>query len=232
MTPNDLAQELGIDPRKLRGWLRSTWPPLHPHSRWDLTAEQVSAARQRFGQPDTSSAPPSSPVTVAVLREADPSEVLPLIPTTTEDNLLADESWSPWVTLTTAVSSAPLQPGVYMARQGGAGGDIVYVGMAGERRGHGIRGRLAIYGSGKGLASGLGEAVFDRALADADWLAARLTEATAGNPRRAKEWGRAAFEWAQLDLRWRVAEDRAAALVLELSVLRSLPNEPLWNRLK
>jgi hypothetical protein len=38
--------------------------------------------------------------------------------------------------------------------------------MAGERRGQGIRGRLNVYGSGKALASGLGEAVMDRALAD------------------------------------------------------------------
>lgn len=232
MSPNDLARELGIDPKRLRGWLRATWPPLHPHSRWDLTPEQVSVARQRFGQPDASSAPPRSPVIAAAFQEAAPSEVLPLNQTTTEGDLLADESWSPWVPLTTAVSSAPLLPGVYMARQGGPGGDIVYVGMAGERRGHGIRGRLAIYGSGKGLVSGLGEAVFDRALADVDWLTDRLREVRAGQSRRAKEWGRAAFAWADLELRWRTVADRAAALTLELSVLRELPNHPLWNRLK
>lgn len=65
------------------------------------------------------------------------------------------------------------------------GGDIIYVGMAGERRGQGVRGRLAIYGTGKGLASGLGEAVLDRALADPDWLQQRLDEVHAGQPRRA-----------------------------------------------
>src|SRR5215213_7907958 len=44
-------------------------------------------------------------------------------------------------------------------------GPIVYVGMAGERRGQGIRGRLNVYGRGKALVSSLGEAVMDRALA-------------------------------------------------------------------
>ena len=231
MTPNDLARELGIDPKRLRAWLRTTWPRLHPRSRWDLTAEQVTAARQRFGHSSAGSAPTQTPAIAAVDANQRPAEA-PAAPPATPNGLLADEHWSPWVPLTTAVTTAPLLPGVYMAREGGPGGHIIYVGMAGERRGHGIRGRLAIYGSGKGLASGLGEAVFDRALADADWLAARLAEVQAGTPRRAKNWGRAAFEWAQLDLRWQVTTDRAAALTLELQVLRALPNEPLWNRLK
>ena len=59
---------------------------------------------------------------------------------------------------------------MYLAREG-LDGPIVYVGMAGERRGKGIRGRLNVYGSGKALVSGLGEAVMDRALADVDWVA-------------------------------------------------------------
>jgi hypothetical protein len=65
------------------------------------------------------------------------------------------------------------KPGVYMARE--PGGSIVYVGRAAERAGggkpKGLRGRLSVYVSGKGLASGLGEAVLDRALADADLAA-------------------------------------------------------------
>lgn len=83
---------------------------------------------------------------------------------------------------------APLVPGVYMAREGTAG-PIVYVGMAGERAGRtgtgtpkGLRGRLGVYASGKGLASGLGEAVMDRALADPGWLRERLTEVESGEP--------------------------------------------------
>lgn len=230
MTPNDLARELGVDPKRLRAWLRSTWPPLHPHSRWDLSPEQIAAARLRFtGVAVTPSMNPMEGQT-----SADPEKPIDLGAASAQvsDDLLDDESWSNWVPMPTALSSAPQLPGVYMARQGGAGGDIIYVGMAGERRGQGIRGRLAIYGSGKGLASGLGEAVFDRALADADWLEARLAEVRTGQPRRAKEWGRAAFQWAQLDLRWRATADRATALALEVAVLRALPNEPLWNRLK
>ena len=72
-------------------------------------------------------------------------------------------------------SHTPRLPGVYLAREG-ATGELVYVGMAGERRGQGIRERLTIYARGKALASGLGEAVFDRALADPEWLRDRLTE--------------------------------------------------------
>ena len=39
-----------------------------------------------------------------------------------------------------AATAAPRVPGVYLARQ--AAGDLVYVGMAGERRGQGVRARL------------------------------------------------------------------------------------------
>lgn len=93
--------------------------------------------------------------------------------------------WSEWVPFGEALASAPLVPGVDMAREGTTG-PIVYVGMAGERAGRtgtgtpkGLRGRLGVYVSGKGLASGLGEAVMDRALADPGWLRERLAEAEA-----------------------------------------------------
>jgi hypothetical protein len=135
-----------------------------------------------------------------------------------------------------ALASAPLVPGVYMAREGTTG-PIVYVGMAGERAGRtgagapkGLRGRLGVYVSGKGLASGLGEAVMDRALADPVWLRVRLAEAEAGEPLRAKAWGRAAFERAQLHLRWTTTADRASAVVLERDVLAVLRDADLWNR--
>src|SRR4051812_48519295 len=82
-------------------------------------------------------------------------------------------AWSGWVPMTEAVAAAALTPGVYMAREGPAG-PVVYVGMAGERRGKGIRGRLGVYNSGKGMVSGLGEAAMDRALADPACLRARL----------------------------------------------------------
>jgi len=76
---------------------------------------------------------------------------------------------------------------VYLAREG-LYGPIVYVGMAGERRGQGIRGRLNVYGRGKALVSGLGEAVMDRALANVHWLRERLADVEHGRPARAKAW--------------------------------------------
>lgn len=65
--------------------------------------------------------------------------------------------WSPWVALSEAATAAPQLPGLYMAREGDIG-PVVYVGMAGKRRGQGIRGLLHVYSRGKGLVSGLGEA--------------------------------------------------------------------------
>lgn len=145
---------------------------------------------------------------------------------------LAD-NWSDWVSFTEALAIAPRLPGVYVARQG-VHSTIVYVGMAGERNGggrpQGIRGRLAVYTTGKGLASGLGEAAFDRALADPEWLTARLAEVKAGRPMRAKAWGRAALDRADLYLRWSVTADKASARVLENGCLGLLGDIPLWNR--
>lgn len=140
-------------------------------------------------------------------------------------------AWSDWVTFAEALAVAPRLPGVYMARSRQSG-ELVYVGMAGERRGNGIRGRLSVYSSGKALASGLGEAVFDRALSDAEWLRARLADVEAGRPARAKEWGRRAFERADLELRWAVTADRASASTLERAALAGLHASALWNRLR
>lgn len=144
--------------------------------------------------------------------------------------------WSEWVPFANALDMAPRLPGVYMAREGTIG-PLVYVGMAGERRGsrdrpQGIRGRLAIYARGKGLASGLGEAVFDRALADVDWLRERVAEVERREAARAKEWGKAAFVRADLHVRWIVAPDKAAAVMLERSCLDALASHELWNRLR
>ncbi len=70
----------------------------------------------------------------------------------------------------------------------------------------------------------------DRALADPVWLSERLAEAEAGNPLRAKAWGRAAFERAQLHLRWTTTPDKASAAILEREVLAALRDADLWNR--
>jgi hypothetical protein len=50
MRPNDLADALGIDGRRLRAWLRQTYPrPRREHgSSWMLTDEQIAAAKVRF----------------------------------------------------------------------------------------------------------------------------------------------------------------------------------------
>lgn len=142
-------------------------------------------------------------------------------------------NWSPWVPFTNAVRTAPKEPGVYLARQGD---EVLYVGMAGPRdRGgkatpKGLRGRLAFYGSGKALASGLGEAVFARAIADADWLRARLADVEAGHPATLRDWGRAAFQRADLQVCWAVTADRAAATELERRVIDLLRDQGLWNQ--
>lgn len=123
------------------------------------------------------------------------------------DDVEALASWSPWVRFADAVANAPRQPGVYLAREG-IDGPIVYVGMAGERAGggkpQGIRGRLRVYASGKALTSGLGEAVADRAFADAQWLRERVADVERGEPMRAIAWGQAALRRADLHVRWTV----------------------------
>lgn len=48
MTPAELAAELAIPASRLRGWLRGRWPRLEPGQRWQLTDEQVTAARAHF----------------------------------------------------------------------------------------------------------------------------------------------------------------------------------------
>jgi Domain of unknown function (DUF4268) len=142
-------------------------------------------------------------------------------------------SWSRWVSLAEAIKTAPREPGVYLARRG-ADGPHIYVGMAGERAGsgraQGIRGRLAVYASGKGLVSGLGEAAFDRALADPDWLAKRKIELERGLAPRAKDWDRQAVLRADIHVRWAICTDREAARTLEEQCLRVLRGFDLWNR--
>jgi len=148
------------------------------------------------------------------------------------DDLTAVDSladWSTWVPWSDAVGTASLRPGVYIARVG-ADGDVVYVGMAGERRGRGIRGRLTVYRRGKGAVSGLGEAAMDRALADPAWLRTRLAAVERGHPERTSAWATAALERVDLHVRWAERDDRAQALALEAAVLEALVGSDLWNR--
>lgn len=138
-------------------------------------------------------------------------------------------SWASWVPFTSAVQLAPRQPGVYMVREGPAGA-VVYVGMAGERRGQGIRGRLTVYKRGRAAVSGLGEAAMDRALGDAAWLRARLLEVEAGKPSRTRDWATAAMARANLYVRWATTETGDDARILERKILDALANTELWNR--
>lgn len=67
--PRRLADELGIDPRVLRAWLRRQYPRETPGAPWLLTADQIHAARARWyatapqrrtAQPDASRAKPNT----------------------------------------------------------------------------------------------------------------------------------------------------------------------------
>ncbi|MBM0274050.1 hypothetical protein [Micromonospora tarensis] len=138
-------------------------------------------------------------------------------------------TWSPWLPFADAVVRAPRLPGVYLVRQDADGG-LVYVGMAGERNGRGIRGRLTVYQRGKGAVSGLGEAALDRALADSDFVRRRLDELVSGTAKRATVWAQDAIAWADLHVRWAITEDKFAAAALERAVLDALSTLPLWNR--
>ncbi len=138
-------------------------------------------------------------------------------------------NWSDWVSLAEGAMHAPTLPGVYMASVPGTG-VIIYVGMAGERRGQGLRGRLAAYQSGRGVVSGLGAAAMDRALQDTDWLRERLSDLEAGTAGTTREWARAAILRINPQIRWTTTPDRASAQELERRVLTALASEDLWNK--
>lgn len=142
-------------------------------------------------------------------------------------------SWSGWHRLIDAAISAPRLPGVYRVREGSTG-PLVYIGMAGERKGGGrpmgLQGRLRVYASGKALTSGLGEALADRAFADPIWLGRRLSELEGGNPMRAREWGRATVERADPYVSWAITTSRDEAIRLEALCIRAVAHIELWNR--
>ncbi len=148
--------------------------------------------------------------------------------TTDLDTLsLADLDWSPWHSLKDAATSATTSPGVYAAR---SDGQLVYIGMAGERRGLGVRGRILVYLRGRGAVSGLGEAALDRGLADPAWLSQRLTDLLTDGPSRSKDWAVAALQRAGLELCWAAAPDAATAREWEHRSLQEAEDVALWNR--
>ncbi|WP_030274514.1 hypothetical protein [Streptomyces sp. NRRL B-24484] len=145
-----------------------------------------------------------------------------------EEVVAALASWSPWVPVEQARLQAPRQPGVYMARSA-VTRVVVYVGSAGPRASDrsGIRGRICKYTGG--LASGLGEAALDRALADPEWLRVRLAEVEAGRAMRAAEWAKAALRRAEVELCWAVTSSKEEARALERRVQTAIGPQ-LWNR--
>lgn len=136
-------------------------------------------------------------------------------------------TWSSWKPLDDAAREATTSPGVYLAKSEHA---IVYVGMAGERRGQGVRGRISVYARGRGAVSGLGEAALDRALADPAWVADRLRDLTMRGPRRATEWASAAMSRRPIEICWAEATSTAEARDWEERVLTELTDADLWNR--
>lgn len=70
----------------------------------------------------------------------------------------------------------------------------------------------------------------DRALADRDWVAERLTKLKDGIPLRAKGWARQAVQRADLHLRWAAIPDAETARSLERSVLAKQEGAVIWNR--
>lgn len=140
---------------------------------------------------------------------------------------LAD--WSDWASFATAAPVAPLTPGVYQMRT--RDGVIVYVGMAGERKGQGIRGRLSIYRRGKGAVSGFGEAALDRALADATFVEEHLDAVRAGQPTRASVWAQDAIRLLDVEIRWAECATQGNALALESAAVEILKTQSIWNRI-
>ncbi|WP_275778126.1 hypothetical protein [Paenarthrobacter sp. Y-19] len=226
ITANEAAGLLGIEGLELRNRLRAERPagaiqiPNRKNGRWYLAGwyvEQLAAEYDRH----------------LVIRKSAPTAHTP--PSEVVDHQLpatdtGHRVWSEWVTFNLALPLAPLFPGVYMFRKADepeAG--PVYIGMAGERKGTGVRGRLSIYASGRGATSGLGEHAMDRALADPAWLQARLDEAVAGRPMRATTAARSAINHAHLEVRWQTVPTKAEAKVLEDQLIAEHPGR-LWNR--
>ena len=70
----------------------------------------------------------------------------------------------------------------------------------------------------------------DRALADAAWLAQRLTTLLTEGPSRSKEWAVAALRRAQLELCWVAAPDGPTDREWETVAMQELEDIALWNR--
>jgi hypothetical protein len=148
-------------------------------------------------------------------------------------DVLSSAEWSHWRPFAEAIADAPRLPGVYLLREPTMQ-VIRYVRMAGERlgggRAQGLRGRLAIYRSGKGAVSGFGEAALDRALGDPDWVAHQLDHLIHVGPQRAKQWAADAVARLAPEICWATTRDKASARALEAEVVGILRPHGIWNR--
>lgn len=235
ISAEEAAAIIGMNPKTLRQRLRDERPtgarqiPPQHGGNWFLRPSYVEQlAAQRGRRIPKLLAPPAVPPNPTHLPTVERPSVRPANARAVVNPIHG--TWSEWIPFDDALKVAPRFPGVYMFRiaeepQRGP----VYVGMAGERKGNGLRGRLAIYASGKGAGSGLGEHAFDRALEDPEWLQARLDEALAGRSMRAKAAARSAIDHAGLEVRWQTVETRAQALQLEAQLISEYRSQ-LWNR--
>jgi hypothetical protein len=238
ISAEEAAANIGINPKTLRQRLRDErppgarqFPPQHGGN-WFLKPSYVQQlAAQRGRRIPKQLAPPAVPPVPTHLPTVEYPSSLRAAPVRAAANPNPTHgTWSEWIPFDDARKVAPRFPGVYMFRiaeepQRGP----VYIGMAGERKGNGLRGRLDIYASGKGAGSGLGEHAFDRALEDPKWLQARLDEALTGRPMRAKAAARSAIDHAGLEVRWQTVETRAHDLQLEAELISEYRPQ-LWNR--
>ena len=75
-----------------------------------------------------------------------------------------------------------------------------------------------------------GEAVLDRALADARFLEHQLTNLTSEGPRRTAQWAKDAIAWFTPEVCWATTSSAQEARELEADVERLLRAHGLWNR--
>lgn len=136
-------------------------------------------------------------------------------------------TWSEWEPFAEGARTAPRLPGVYLIRQ--RGDSIRYAGIAGERSGNGLRGRLAKYRTGRAATSGFGEHAMADALADPGWVAQRLAHLESCGPERMTVWVQRAVDRLDPELCWAGVGSKGEAERLERAVVVILGPFGLWN---
>lgn len=137
--------------------------------------------------------------------------------------------WSPWAPLAEALPEAPRAPGVFLLLEPGPR-VVRHAAHAGERAGgghpQGLYGGLRATLTGRAAISGFAEAALDRALADPDWVRARLE----AGPARSRAWAAAAVRRLELDVAWTTCADGDEARWLAGRVAGLLRPHGLWAR--